>query len=82
MFEDSFDPSGHICATLIAMEMYLEMVDRYPNQLPGKVVYYTMLLHSWISLFWTSYIYHTIQESIAGLWFGIILSLTGRLIYL
>jgi hypothetical protein len=73
VFFISLDPSGHICATMISVALLAPVKLERNNLVIG--VYYILLLHSALSLFFTAYVFHTVFESLVGLFFAYFISL-------
>ena len=74
----SLDPSGHICATMISVSLLK------PNKTEkNKLViaaYYALLVHSTIGLHFTAYVFHTVFESIVGLFFAYFIHLGCKVV--
>jgi len=69
----SLDPSGHICATMISIALLKPTKSEKNNLVIGA--YYMLLLHSVWSLHYTAFVFHTVFESIIGLFFAYIIHL-------
>ena len=63
------DPSGHICCTLISL--YLAETQATGTNTLGKVFYCLLLVHSFLCLYYTAYVYHSVFESYLGLTVGL-----------
>ena len=65
----SFDPSGHICATLIALVLLIQKCEDNLD----RIVFAIVESNAIISLFYTAYVFHSIPESIIGFFSAILI---------
>ena len=75
----NLDPSGHIHCTLIMLS--LAETQKNVGSPLGNTFYWFMFLHSCFTLFYTSYVFHSIFESYLGLTVGIILVYGSRVVF-
>ena len=72
-FSLGWDPSGHICATLIALILMKRQAVGEAKESAESVLYYLLLLHSVVNLYYTAYIFHNRLESIVGYLSGVVI---------